>query len=239
MVPKAAPSQGMKDIPGPAPPVALPFCSQDFEHLPKTLPELTGDHLNYTLILPIPAHFACRTGDTAMRVVVSAVIFAATLVSAGAQAQSAQTSDDIVKFFASAANLGASRGICVGTEDECRSKSEAPVKTGLDMLINFNLDSADLTEEARAKLSEFAKALKDNRLKSHSFIVEGYTDASGSATYNVGLSQRRAQSVTAFLLSNGVEPSRIKALGKGESDPRVSDPYDPVNRRVEMRIKIQ
>jgi outer membrane protein OmpA-like peptidoglycan-associated protein len=107
------------------------------------------------------------------------------------------------------------------------------------MLINFDLDSADLTPEAREKLGEFATALKDNRLKSHSFIVEGYTDASGPEHYNVGLSQRRAQAVSAFLLSNGIEPSRMSATGKGEDNPRVSDPYDPVNRRVEMRINLQ
>jgi OOP family OmpA-OmpF porin len=45
--------------------------------------------------------------------------------------------------------------------------------------------------------------------------------------------------VTAFLLSNGIEPSRINAIGMGETHPRNANPYDPVNRRVEMRIKIQ
>ncbi len=100
-------------------------------------------------------------------------------------------------------------------------------------------NSAVLAPDAQAKLSEFAKALKDNRLKAHTFLVEGHTDASGSATYNDGLSERRAQSVTAFLLSNGIEPSRISAIGVGETHPRNPNPYDPVNRRVEMRIKIQ
>jgi outer membrane protein OmpA-like peptidoglycan-associated protein len=169
----------------------------------------------------------------------SALALVAALVSADASAQSVQSSEEIVKFFATAVDLGASRGICVGTEDECASKAETPVRTGLDMLINFDLDSADLTPEAREKLGEFATALKDNRLKSHSFIVEGYTDALGPEHYNVGLSQRRAQAVSAFLLSNGIEPSRMSATGKGEGNPRVSDPYDPVNRRVEMRINLQ
>ena len=93
--------------------------------------------------------------------------------------------------------------------------------------------------DARAKLGEFAKALKDNRLKAHTFVVEGHTDASGSDVYNEGLSQRRAQSVTAFLLSNGIEQSRINAVGLGETHPRNDNPYDPVNRRVEMRIQVQ
>ncbi|MCO5082335.1 MAG: OmpA family protein [Rhizobiaceae bacterium] len=157
-------------------------------------------------------------------------------------AQQAQSSEDIIKFFGQAADLGASRGICVGTEEECKSKNAAATsaaQAGLDMLINFDLDSAELTPDARAKLAEFAKALQDNRLKSHSFLVEGYTDASGAASYNEGLSQRRAQSVSAFLLANGIEANRLTAIGKGESDPRVANPYDPVNRRVEMRLQLQ
>jgi len=174
-----------------------------------------------------------------MRMVISTFAVAASLSSAPAFSQEAQKSEDIVKFFANAVDLGAKRGICVGTEDECKSKQAEPEKTGLDMLINFDLDSAALTPDAQKKLAEFAKALQDNRLRAHNFLVEGYTDASGSASYNEGLSQRRAQSVTAFLLSSGIESARINAIGKGETEPRAADPYDPVNRRVEMRIKLQ
>ncbi len=177
-----------------------------------------------------------------MRVPLCLLLFTSALAATPALGQSTQTSKDIIEFFAAAADLGASRGICVGTEEECKAKASAqvtPAQTGLDMLINFDLDSSDLTPDARTKLGEFAKALSDNRLKSHSFLVEGYTDASGSAQYNDGLSERRAQSVTTFLLANGIEESRVTAVGKGETNPRVADPYDPVNRRVEMRINLQ
>ncbi|TIO09438.1 OmpA family protein [Mesorhizobium sp.] len=152
-----------------------------------------------------------------------------------------QKSEDIVKFFAGVNEFGASRGICVGTEDECKSKqNDAPAdKTSLDMLINFGLDSAELDATARAELDEFAKALKDSRLSALDFVVEGYTDASGPAHYNEGLSERRARSVTTFLTSNGIDPARIKATGLGETKPRSPDPYDPVNRRVEMRIRTE
>lgn len=174
-----------------------------------------------------------------MRVSTSVFVLLSALICSNASAQSLQSSEDIVQFFAKAADLGAARGICVGTEDECKSKSQPQVETGLDMLVNFDLDSAALAPDAQAKLSEFARALKDNRLKAHTFVVEGHTDASGSATYNDQLSQRRAQSVTAFLLANGVEASRLTAVGLGKTHPRSENPYDPVNRRVEMRIKIQ
>jgi outer membrane protein OmpA-like peptidoglycan-associated protein len=42
--------------------------------------------------------------------------------------------------------------------------------------------------------------------------------------------------VTKFLVSSGIDSARISAVGLGESHPRSADPYDPVNRRVEMRL---
>ncbi|UCI07117.1 OmpA family protein [Mesorhizobium sp. B1-1-8] len=185
-----------------------------------------------------------------MRWASSAFALAAVLFSTHVFADPLQKSEDIVKFFTGAGNLGASRGICVGTEEECKSKTDksgaaeqksgaAEQKTGLDMMINFGLDSAQLDPTARSELDEFAKALKDNRLSSFSFVVEGHTDASGSARYNQELSQRRAQSVAAFLTANGVDAARLEAIGLGKTHPRSANPYDPVNRRVEMRIRTE
>ncbi|WP_192254472.1 OmpA family protein [Mesorhizobium silamurunense] len=177
-----------------------------------------------------------------MRWASSAFALAAVLFSTHVSADPLQKSEDIVKFFTGQGNLGASRGICVGTEEECKSKNDknaAPDKTGLDMMINFGLDSAQLDQTARAELDEFAKALKDNRLSTFSFVVEGHTDASGPDRYNQNLSQRRAKSVAAFLTANGVHPDRLEAIGLGKSHPRVANPYDPVNRRVEMRIRTE
>lgn len=175
-----------------------------------------------------------------MRCGSSALALAAMLLSTHVSADPLQKSEDIVKFFAGQGNLGASRGICVGTEEECKSKAEkngAPQKGGLDMMINFALDSAQLDQTARTELDEFAKALKDNRLSTFSFVVEGHTDATGTDRYNQDLSQRRAQSVAAFLTADGVQSTRLEAIGLGKSHPRVANPYDPVNRRVEMRVR--
>jgi OOP family OmpA-OmpF porin len=173
----------------------------------------------------------------------SAFVLAVVFFSTHASADPVQKSEDIVKFFAGAADLGKSRGICVGTEEECSGKTKAKdaqgEKSSLDMLINFGLDSAELDATARSELDQFATALKDKRLSTFNFVVEGFTDATGTVHYNEGLSQRRAQSVAAFLTASGVEAARINAIGMGEKNPRSPNPYDPVNRRVEMRIKTQ
>jgi OmpA-OmpF porin, OOP family len=174
-----------------------------------------------------------------MRVFVSALFLFVALPASNAMAQATPTSDEIIEFFSEAANhLGPARGICVGTEEECAQRAQQ-ARAGLDMLVNFDLDSAELTPRAREMLTEFAKALNDNRLQPHSFIVEGHTDALGSADYNLGLSERRASSVVSYLLSHGVEADRITAIGLGKDNPRVDDAFDPVNRRVEMRLKIE
>ncbi len=156
----------------------------------------------------------------------------------GAFAQEPRSSDEIVEFFQGSANLGATRGICIGTEEQCKAKSEPQAPSGLDMAVNFELNSDRLTQDAQAKLGEYVRALKDERLRSMNFVVEGHTDASGGEAYNNSLSERRAQSVTTFLLENGVEPQRVKSIGLGETRPRAEDPYDATNRRVEMHLDV-
>ena len=70
-------------------------------------------------------------------------------------------------------------------------------------------------------------------------VIEGFTDASGSDDYNFALSKRRAYSVVRYLAEQGVDASKLKARGYGKMRPRTSDPYDPANRRVEVRWSIE
>jgi len=168
--------------------------------------------------------------------VVAAVVGAGTLWILPAAADPTVKSTDIVEYFVKA-KLGAERGLCVGTVQEC--DKNAPKPAGLDMLINFELDSAELTEQARQNLEEFAKALQNNQLSSARFVVEGHTDGRGTEQYNLSLSERRAEAVTRFLYEKGVSQEKVTAIGKGMANPRVPDLLDPVNRRVEMRIELQ
>jgi outer membrane protein OmpA-like peptidoglycan-associated protein len=167
------------------------------------------------------------------RLLAASAIACAAALPAAAQ-ETPYAPDDVVSFLIDSVDLGLNRGICIGTADEC-----APAKPkGLDMLINFELDSADLTEEAKQNLAIFAQALKDERLKKASFVVEGHTDARGGDGYNDGLSEARAASVQAFLVDQGVPQDRLTAMGLGETAPRTGDPLDPENRRVELRIDV-
>jgi outer membrane protein OmpA-like peptidoglycan-associated protein len=162
-------------------------------------------------------------------------LFASVCAFAEAHAGPAYTADEIINKFAPAVE-GATRGICVGTEAECGAVSnrvEAPVQ---DLRVMFDLDSATLTSQAKENLDQFAVALGDPRLASVSFSIDGFTDASGSDTYNLDLSQRRAEAVASYLRSKGIDVSKFTVRGFGETHPLTQDPYDPANRRVEAHL---
>ena len=171
-------------------------------------------------------------------ILISAVLGLALTGSAIAQ-DAAYTTDQIVTWGEEEiSNLGKTRGICIGTAEECAPKPKREPR-GLDMLVTFELNSAELTDEARENLAVFAEALNDERLATARFVVEGHTDARGSEDYNDTLSQERAASVKAYLTGLGVSDARLTAIGLGETQPRTADALDDENRRVELRLDVE
>ena len=103
----------------------------------------------------------------------------------------------------------------------------------------FVTGKADLLPIAREKLTKVAEVLQQQD-PSKRIVVEGHTDSRGSEQMNLALSQRRADVVRSFLVSQGVEASRITAVGKGESSPVASNTTADGranNRRVEIVVK--
>lgn len=83
--------------------------------------------------------------------------------------------------------------------------------------VHFNFDTAELTQETKVILREHVQTLKANpqaRVR-----IAGYTSASGSAEYNQALSERRARSIKAFLVEEGVASNRFKTIGFGQTNP--------------------
>lgn len=104
-----------------------------------------------------------------------------------------------------------------------------------DMRINFNLGSAELTEQAKTEAQAFAMALKAPATSGKRYIVEGHTDATGARDENLKLSQERAESVASYLQSLGVERERLEARGFGPDRPLPGrSPRAAVNRRVQF-----
>ncbi len=105
-------------------------------------------------------------------------------------------------------------------------------------LVFFDWDRADLTARARQIIAEAASA--STHVQTTRIEVNGYTDLSGTARYNEGLSVRRAKSVQAELIRDGVQRSEIGIHGFGESNPLVPTAQgvrEPQNRRVEIILR--
>ena len=83
----------------------------------------------------------------------------------------------------------------------------------------FAFDSARLNAP-QAKLDDIASAL-NAATEVDNIVITGYADRIGSAKYNQKLSERRADSVKAYLVNKGVNASRLSAVGKGEANPVV------------------
>lgn len=108
----------------------------------------------------------------------------------------------------------------------------------IDLSINFASGSDELTPQAMAALNELGKALTSPELASLRFRIEGHTDTTGTKAENQALSDRRAAAVVQYLSKNfAVDPMRLDAVGKGESDLLVPTPDqtpEPRNRRVRV-----
>ena len=111
----------------------------------------------------------------------------------------------------------------------------APART---FLVFFDWNRADLTARARQIIGEAAQAR--TRQQVTRIEVNGHTDTSGSASYNQGLSVRRAEAVAAELVRLGVPRSEITARGFGQNQLLVPTPdntREPQNRRVEIVLR--
>ena len=101
----------------------------------------------------------------------------------------------------------------------------------------FASNEATLLPEAQTRLGQVADALLAT--KERNLIIEGHTDSRGSESYNLELSQRRADAVRSYLVSRGYEGDRIQAHGIGKARPLADNKTSEGranNRRVEIIV---
>ena len=114
-----------------------------------------------------------------------------------------------------------------------------PVEVGMKITnnINFNFDKTILSEQSLAELDKEVVFLNNN--PDVVFEIAGHTDSDGSKAYNLLLSQRRAQAVVDYLVSQGVERTQLIARGYGDTRPLKSNEtkLDKANnRRVVLTV---
>lgn len=105
----------------------------------------------------------------------------------------------------------------------------------LSLAIQFEANSSRVRPESGGLLGDLVAAMISPELKDTRFVIEGHTDARGNAAANRRLSQERAEEVRQYLMLLGVHASRLKAVGKGSSEPaNTKDPLAAENRRVRV-----
>ncbi len=163
-----------------------------------------------------------------------------------------ESGNDRVKNAALGAALGAGVGAIIGNQmdkqaAELRGSMGDDVKivnTGDRLIVTmpqdilFDTGSAAVRADLRSDLRTLATNL--NNYPNTTVDVLGHTDNVGPADYNQNLSSRRASAVASVLMDSGVQPSRVRAFGRGEDDPVATNQTDAgkrQNRRVEIVIR--
>jgi len=110
------------------------------------------------------------------------------------------------------------------------------IQVTFDSGLMFDFDSAVIKGAARSNLDALAASI--NKYDNSTLLIAGHTDAVGSETYNLGLSQERADAAARYLRGRGVDRA-ISTVGLGESEPVASNDTEQgrqLNRRVEIAI---
>ena len=103
--------------------------------------------------------------------------------------------------------------------------------------IYFDFDSDKLDDKSRTEISKIETFMNKNpdiRIE-----ISGHTDNTGSRSYNLDLSKRRANSLFIELTKKGISPSRIEFIGYADQQPLVENTTESgraLNRRIELRI---
>ena len=100
----------------------------------------------------------------------------------------------------------------------------------------FDFDKSVLKSEGKAKLDDLAGKVKGINLEV--IIAVGHTDSVGTDVYNQKLSVQRSEAVKAYLVSQGIEKSRVYTEGKGEKQP-VADNKTAEGRSKNRRVEIE
>jgi len=111
------------------------------------------------------------------------------------------------------------------------------IQVTFDSGLLFDVGKAALKPETKANLNKMSESLK--KYPDTDVLIEGHTDSTGSEEMNLQLSKQRAQSVSNYLASLGVDPRRFTIMGYGESQPIATNDTAAgrqENRRVEIAI---
>jgi outer membrane protein OmpA-like peptidoglycan-associated protein len=153
-------------------------------------------------------------------------------------AQAADTKAGQAQTAANTAQQGVQQANTRIATVETRINNLDNFTVGQPETVMFKLNAWNLTPEAKNTLDMIASQVSGQR-SGYLVEIQGFTDSKGSENYNVGLSQRRAESVLRYLVSKNVPLHRISIVGLGEDSPVADNKTKAgreMNRRAEVRI---
>lgn len=143
------------------------------------------------------------------------------------------------KFFAISENLNLDSLVKAGNRKIHKDLYLVPIEVGQVFRLNnvfFDFDKWDLRPESYVELDRVVKLLNDN--PSMEIELSAHTDSFGSDDYNFKLSDNRAKSCREYLLSKGIDSSRVTSKGYGETQP-VAPNDTPENRQLNRRVEFK
>jgi outer membrane protein OmpA-like peptidoglycan-associated protein len=114
----------------------------------------------------------------------------------------------------------------------------SPEESNMGLTLQVMANSQLLTEKARTKLTEFVSKILNR--PGATVLIEGYTASDNDTIENMQLSEQRANLVREILIQQGIDESKITAVGKGIENPRAANDTSngrAMNRRVEITIQ--
>jgi outer membrane protein OmpA-like peptidoglycan-associated protein len=153
-------------------------------------------------------------------------------LSAGPQVDPAAKAKEI--SFVQTLRNRKTRSLSLGEREEIAEI--ASTKPNIDLDIQFDYNSAEISRTSLPSVQELGKALSNANLRGSTFVVAGHTDAIGGEAYNQDLSERRADTIKRYLVDKyGINGTDLVTVGYGKDKPKDPNaPMDPINRRVQV-----
>jgi len=167
--------------------------------------------------------------------------------SAGGALRGAAVSKGSIWGILAGAAVGGVAGNLIGKKMDAQAKEltqavpsaeVSRVGEGINMTFDsslaFKINSAELSGSYISDLTAAAEVFKS--YTDTNILIEGHTDDSGSAEYNLALSEKRAKAVSQFFVSQGISSARLSTKWYGETQPKY--PNDEANREKNRRVEL-
>ena len=115
-----------------------------------------------------------------------------------------------------------------GANEYSDSTTSEFLADGISNRVHFAFDSSEVDSESKAVLDKQAEWMKSH--ESVNFVIEGHCDVRGTVEYNIGLGERRANAAKKYLVSQGVDSSRLEVISYGKERPDALGEGEEVHR---------